>query len=343
MAYSYYYRGWAPYVPVAQRRQKAQKKLAQLRKKGVKIQPVEIAGRAIARTFWGQSWCDHIESLGDYANRLPRGRTYVRNGSVCHLAIQKGRVAAMVSGSHLYNVEVRIDVLPRSRWHQLKSGCTEQIGSLLELLQGKLSDQVMQVVTHPQQGLFPRCQEIHLQCSCPDGAVMCKHVAAVLYGVGARLDAQPELLFLLRGVKHEELVATRAETALSRATRRGGKRPTLAAGELEDVFGISIDTETIPEDSAAPNSAGRSRQRSPRPPRTVGKPRRKTATGRSAAASAARSTKASGATSNLAPQATDAKSNRSKKALRNKVAPRQVKQKHATDRSRKRKAKTASA
>ena len=346
MAYSYY-REWAPYVPVAKRRQQAQKKLAQLRKKGVNIQPVEIAGRSIARTFWGQAWCDHIESLGDYANRLPRGRTYVRNGSVCHLAIEKGRVAAMVSGSHLYNVDVRIDVLPQPRWRQLKSGCADQIGSLLELLQGRLSDHVMQAVTNAENGLFPRFKEIRLGCSCPDGAVMCKHVAAVLYGVGARLDEQPELLFLLRGVKHEELVATRAETAVSRATRRGGKRPTLAAGELEDVFGISIDTETrAAPTSDEPRSVGRSRKGAPTQQRNVGQPRRKTAAGRRSTASAAVNKTGGGPTSKVASQVPAAKSDRPKNDLRKRVVKKSAVQRRgkkilATDHGRKRRRKTA--
>jgi len=236
-----YYGEWAPYVPVAARRHRAQKKMAQLRKKGVDIQPIEIEGRKIAKTFWAQAWCDHMESLGDFENRLPRGRTYVRNGSVCHLAIKKGSVTAMVSGSSLYNVEIKINVLPKTKWNKVKSRCAGKIGSLLELLQGRLSDQVMDVVTDSSGGLFPLSKEIRLSCSCPDWATMCKHVAAVLYGVGARLDKQPDLLFLLRGVKHEELISASAEDVVNHATRRGGKRPTLAQGDLGDVFGIDLE------------------------------------------------------------------------------------------------------
>ncbi len=235
---------WAPYVPVAVRRQKALKKMAQLRKKGMDIQPIEIVGRKITKTFWGQAWCDHMESLGDFENRLPRGRTYVRNGSVCHLAIKKGCVTALVSGSSLYNVEIKINVLPKKNWAKVKSRCAGQIGSLLELLQGHLSDQVMDVVTDSSSGLFPLSKEIRLRCSCPDWATMCKHVAAVLYGIGARLDKQPALLFSLRGVKHDELISVNAEDAVNRTTRRGGKRPTLDRNDLGDVFGIELDTSS---------------------------------------------------------------------------------------------------
>ena len=237
-----YYGGWAPYVSVAERRRRALKKMTQLRKKGMDIRPIEIEGRKIARTFWGQAWCDHMESLGDFANRLPRGRTYVRNGSVCHLAIKKGGITAMVSGSSLYNIKVKIGVLPKKKWTKVKSRCAGQIGSLLELLQGHFSDNVMDVVTDSRGGLFPLSKEIHLSCSCPDWATMCKHVAAVLYGVGARLDEQPDLLFLLRGVKHDELISANAADAVNRATRRGGKRPTLDSGDLGEVFGIEFDT-----------------------------------------------------------------------------------------------------
>jgi uncharacterized Zn finger protein len=211
-----------------------------LRKKGVDIQPVEIEGRKIAKTFWGEAWCDHLEAFSDYENRLPRGRTYVRNGSVCHLEINKGEILAKVTGSELYNLRIRIKTLPKKKWTAIKGRCAGQVASLLELLQGKLSDHVMGVVTDRKDGLFPSPREISLNCSCPDWAVMCKHVAAVLYGVGARLDRQPELLFKLRGVDHEELIAADAEAAVSAATSRG-KSKRLSGGELSDVFGIDLD------------------------------------------------------------------------------------------------------
>jgi len=233
------YGGWAPYVPVAARRAKAQRKVAALRKQGQTIEPVLIEGRKIARTFWGEAWCTHLEGFSDYANRLPRGRTYVRNGSVCHLGIEPGRVEALVSGSHLYDVQIEIAHLPSPRWAGVKANCTGQIGSLLDLLQGRLSQGVMAVVTDRAQGLFPLPGELHFRCSCPDWASMCKHVAAVLYGVGARLDERPELLFRLRGVDHEELIAAEAD-AVAAATGRGGRRRRIAPDNLAGVFGIDL-------------------------------------------------------------------------------------------------------
>jgi uncharacterized Zn finger protein len=235
------YGGWAPYVSVAERRRTAAKKMDALRKKGIDIQPVTIQGRKIASSFWGKGWCEHLESFSDYENRLPRGRTYVRNGSVCHMAVAKGEIEAKVSGSELYTVKVKIKTLPGKKWSQIKAKCSGQIGSLLELIQGKLSDHVMEVVTDHNEGLFPLPGEMSFGCSCPDSARMCKHVAAVLYGIGARLDSKPELLFELRGVDHEELIAADAEKAVAAATSRG-KSKRLAADDISAVFGIEIDT-----------------------------------------------------------------------------------------------------
>ena len=230
---------WAPYVSVAERRRRATRKMESLRKKGVDIQPVHIEGRKIAKTFWGEAWCKHLESFSDYENRLPRGRTYVRNGSVCHLAITKGKIEAKVSGSEIYSLLIRIKTLPGKKWNAVKQRCSGQIGSLIELLMGSLSDNVMEVVTDRKNGLFPLPGEISLNCNCPDWAVMCKHVAAVLYGVGARLDEKPELLFKLRGVDHEELIDADAEAAVSAATSKG-KSKRLDTDDLSDVFGIDI-------------------------------------------------------------------------------------------------------
>jgi uncharacterized Zn finger protein len=213
-----------------------------LRKKGSVIQPVTIEGRTIARSFWGKGWCTHLESFGDYSNRLPRGRTYVRNGSVCHLNIEKTKVDAIVSGSELYDVRVEITPLKKQSWQTLKHQCTGKIGSLIELLQGRLSDEIMGIVTDRQQGLFPQPGEISYQCNCPDWAGMCKHIAAVMYGIGARLDKQPELLFLLRGIDHEELIT--ADASASAITGGGSSRShrrSLSDKNLASVFDVEIE------------------------------------------------------------------------------------------------------
>ncbi len=228
------------YVSVAQRKAKAKKALKKLEKDGYKIEPVgELKHRIkIAASFWGRAWCQHLESLSQYGSRLPRGRSYVRNGSVLHLGIEPGVVNAFVQGSELYELSINIDRLAAAKWKKLQTRCQGRIGSLIELLQGKISDEIMTLVTDPNGGLFPNPKEIHFNCSCPDYADMCKHVSAVLYGVGARLDSQPELLFKLRGVDHNDLIAV-SDTAKSigaSKTRKGRRR--LDEKSVSDVFGI---------------------------------------------------------------------------------------------------------
>lgn len=228
------------YVPVAERLAKAKRQMERLNKKGEKLDPVVIEGQAIARTFWGKAWCSHLEKHCDFWNRLGRGRSYVRNGSVCDLVIGPGRVTARVVGNDLYDVEVKIKKLPPALWAAIRKSSTGGIASVVELLRGRLSAAVMSIMTHPTEGLFPRRKEIEMSCSCPDYATMCKHVAATLYGVGARLDSRPELLFVLRGVDQMQLI--------DEAVRSGGLTDAAAgpAGieecELAVVFGVEIET-----------------------------------------------------------------------------------------------------
>ena len=247
--------GWRPYVSVAQRRRQAAKKIAGLRGSGREFAPVAIEGRRIATTFWGIAWCDNLEAYSDYANRLPRGRTYVRNGSVFDLQIAKGRISALVSGSEIYEVDLRVKPLPATRWKRVRSHCAGRIDSVVELLQGRISDAVMGTVTKTGEGLFPMPREISLDCSCPDWATMCKHVAAVLYGVGARLDHKPEMLFTLRGVDPAEMVGEAVGQAAAKGKAARGR--VLAPEDLSSVFGVDIDLGT-PAAAATPK-ADRSR------------------------------------------------------------------------------------
>ncbi len=250
-----HYRQWAPYVPVAERRRRARAKIKKLQKKGRVISPVEIAGRKIARTFWGEAWCDNLEAYSDFANRLPRGRTYVRNGSVMDLQIEPGKVTSLVSGSSLYDIKIKITPQPARRWKKLVKECAGQIDSLVELLQGRFSEGVMEILCRKQSGLFPAPKEIDFSCSCPDWAVMCKHVAATLYGVGARLDQQPELLFRLRRVDETDLIASAGEAPIAVAESAAGFQ-TLQTDDLSSMFGIDLD-QAPPAPSAAPQGRQR--------------------------------------------------------------------------------------
>ncbi len=258
-----------PYVPVAQRRAQATREIEKRRKKGQAVSPIILEGRTIAHTFWGKAWCDNLESYSDYENRLPRGRSYVRNGSVVDLQIQPGQVTALVSGSELYEVNITIAPLPQKHWHTFKSRCAGQIGSVVELLQGRLSKSVIGLVTSHDGGLFPRPGEIKMSCSCPDWAGMCKHVAAVLYGVGARLDHQPELFFRLRQVDHLELIE---EAVAGAGKKTSTRKKTLAAADVADVFGIEL---AEPEADAAPAAPAKPKRRQASTPRRAPKAKKR--------------------------------------------------------------------
>jgi uncharacterized Zn finger protein len=231
---------WKPYVSAAERRRKALKTMESLRKRGQSVSPVVIEGRTIAKTFWGKAWCGNLEQYSDFANRLPRGRTYVRNGSVIDLQIAPGKIKAKVSGSAIYTVDLKIVPVDKARWRSICSDCSGSIDSLVELLQGRLSKGVMERICRQKTGLFPSPAEIKLFCSCPDWADMCKHAAAVLYGVGARLDRQPELLFRLHGVDEKELIANATgKPPLTKQKPAQGK--VLGSGkDLSALFGLEL-------------------------------------------------------------------------------------------------------
>jgi uncharacterized Zn finger protein len=221
-----------------QRRRAAAREVAKIRKNGRTVSPVLIEGRQIAATFWGKAWCDNLESYRDYENRLPRGRTYVRNGSVIDLQIAPREVTATVSGSSIYRVSISIGVVPAAHWQAICADCSGGIDSLVELLQGRLSKGVMERLCRQANGLLPKPSEIRFSCTCPDGATMCKHVAAAMYGVGARLDKSPELLFRLRAVDEKDLVADVGK-ALPVSNRASGAN-ILDSDDLSRIFGLDM-------------------------------------------------------------------------------------------------------
>lgn len=237
-----YYGDWPQYVSVAERREQAAREITKRRQKGETLAPVQPQGRHITTTFWGKAWCKQLETYSDYNNRLPRGRSYARNGSVIDLQVHPGQVHALVQGSSLYCVHVEVDSLAETQWELLVSACAGHIGSLVELLTGRFSDQVMARMTHPQDGLFPKNKQLKMNCSCPDWATLCKHVAAVLYGVGVRLDEQPELLFVLRKVDPSKLFQKARIDDLLQPTVESGD--ILEEGDLAQLFGIEMAGST---------------------------------------------------------------------------------------------------
>jgi len=232
--------GYAPYVSVAEKQEKAQKLIARLRKTNPNLAPVVIEGRKLAKTWWGLAWDKNLENYADYANRIGRGSAYLKNGFVVDLQINAGKVTGIVSGSEPYTVQIGIDRMADARWKQLLPQCAQRIGSVGELTEGKFPEDLKDLFMGKGSGLFPSPREIHVDCSCPDYAVLCKHAAAVLYGVGARFDQDPLLFFKLRGIPFEELLAKALDARMNSMLKNAGKRTkrVMETDDLSEIFGI---------------------------------------------------------------------------------------------------------
>jgi len=244
---SWGYNGYAPYETVSDKKAKAKKKIAQLRKKGKEISPVEIEGRTIAKTWWGKAWNQNLANYADFSNRLSRGRSYVTHGCVIDLQITNGNIRALVlgSGTNIYNAHIKIDPLSKKQWEKLKNLVAGNISSLTELLAGKFPKEMNEVLTDKKNGLFPAPKEFHPNCNCPDYSKFCKHLAAVIYGVGNRLDKEPEILFTLRGVNPKELVSEivkdHSEDLISKAKKVKSKRiMKMTDKNLSEMFDITF-------------------------------------------------------------------------------------------------------
>lgn len=242
-----FYGGFPAYVPVAERRKCAEESVKKLKKKNPDISPVVITGRTIAITWWGKSWNKNLESYADYANRIARGRSYVKNGAVLDLKITGGNISALVqgSGSKPYKVDISIKALPKNIWEDIVNQCLGKIESIEELIEGKFPKALADLFTVKGKGLFPSPNEIDLSCNCPDYATMCKHVAAVLYGVGARLDDEPELFFILRKVNINDFISEainkKTQTLLEKSKVKG--RRVIEETDMFDMFGIDMEVK----------------------------------------------------------------------------------------------------
>ncbi len=246
---SYGWEGYGPYISKAEKIKKAEKSREKLAKKGIIVEPVIVEGRTITRTWWGQSWVSNLERYADYSNRLPRGRSYLRNGSILDLKIAQNSISALVSGSRSspYKVDIKIEPLSHSLKNELMKMSRESLDSMQSLLAGEFPQELKEQFFKQGTGLFPSPKEITLNCSCPDWASMCKHVAAALYGTAVRLDEKPELFFTLRGIDINSFVASVAkeESAklLKKASVQSGRvLSTDGSGDdIGELFGISFD------------------------------------------------------------------------------------------------------
>lgn len=240
------FRGFPKYVHQAVKKERAERKLAQLKTKQ-NVRPVIIEGGVLARTWWGKAWNRNLESYADYTNRIGRGRSYVRCGAVLDLQVNAGEIKALVQGSRAkpYSITITIKKLNKNTWKLVASACAGKLESLEELLSGKFPRALEELFMQRSTGLFPSPREIEFDCSCPDWASMCKHVAAALYGIGARLDEDPTLFFTLRGVDTadliEQTVSSKAEDLLKKASKKSSR--VIEGADLSAVFGLDLAEE----------------------------------------------------------------------------------------------------
>lgn len=248
---------WYYFSDAKESKARIKREIAKRQKKGESFAALDapLGNTKLVKSFWGKAWNENLESYSDYEYRLPRGRSYLRQGNVYNLKIQAGKVTAVVAGSELYDVGVTIAPLTKAHWNAIKEQCGGQVASMLDLLAGKLGDGVLKIITDHEDGLFPKPKEIKFSCSCPDHAEMCKHVAATLYGVGVKLDTQPDLFFVLRSADPTELIATTTLAAPATADAA------LEGEDLSAIFGIELDeiAEALPPTKAATKTARKRR------------------------------------------------------------------------------------
>lgn len=231
--------GSGRYITAEEKRAKAAKSLAKLKKKNSALAPVVIEGRTIAKSWWGKAWMDNLERYADYSNRIGRGKTYVRSNAVLDLQIQPGVVRSIVQGSRVkpYEVVIQIDEIPQEKWTKILGATQDKIASMEDLLGGKFPRELENLLFDSKEGLFPTPRQIKFGCSCPDWATMCKHVAAVLYGVANRLDQDPMLFFTLRGRDGQELITSSMEQTIDKMLQHAKDHSTREISE-EEATGI---------------------------------------------------------------------------------------------------------
>ena len=234
-----YYDYYPEYVSVAEKKEKAKKQIEKMKKKNPNLAPVVIEGKNIANTWWGKAWNKNLENYADYSNRISRGRSYVRNGAVLDLKIETSVVRALVQGSGKkpYEIEIKIASLSNEKWDSILNLCNHKIDNLAELVEGKFPKELEEIFTLKGKGLFPTDKEIKFSCSCYDWADMCKHVTAVLYGIGARFDEDPTLFFKLRNIDFEVLLKKTIEQKMQSLLENSDKKSKRVLDD-KDVFGL---------------------------------------------------------------------------------------------------------
>ena len=227
-------------MSVEELQRKAQESVKSAKNKGKEMHPIIVEGRQIAKSWWGMAWCKNIEQYADYASRIERGKRYVRSGAVVDLQIVKGTVKARVQGTRKtpYKVEINISPLKEEVCEDIIEKCSSQIQNLQELVNGQFPESLKEIFLS-ENGLFPSQREISFNCSCPDWALMCKHVAAALYGIGARFDEDPMLFFKLRSIDVDKFIDItlndRVESMIANADKPSDR---IITENVSELFGI---------------------------------------------------------------------------------------------------------
>lgn len=223
-------------------RRKAKASSANAAKKELKYEPIlPFTRRSICTSWWGQAWCENLERYADFESRLGRGKRYVKNGTVLDLKIKKGKVEARVQGTRKtpYKVEIRISPLSEEKCGEIIDKCGRRIENMESLIRGEFPVELKDLFL-AKDGLFPSPREISFNCSCPDWALMCKHVAAVMYGIGVRLDENPFYFFELRGIDADRFInvalESKVESMLSNADKKTDR--VIDDADLTELFGV---------------------------------------------------------------------------------------------------------
>lgn len=203
---------------------------ARLTEEGSQLSPVRASGRNLVSNCWAKAWMRHLGQSEVYGMRLAPGRTYLRYGCVIDCCISPGLIHALVSGEHVYEVDIRIAPPTEEQLGLIRTGCEGRVASWIDILQGRLSEDVLTLLCEPETGILPELGNISCSCTCPDWADICKHAAAALYATGVKLDHSPDLLFTLRQITLEQLLPAAS-----------GPAAPLDNGSLSSLFDINLD------------------------------------------------------------------------------------------------------
>lgn len=231
-----------PYkIPTATELEKKKEK-SRTRLRGHDLKPIVIEGKTLGRTWWGKAWNQNLESYADYSNRVGRGKTYVRQGMVIHLNIEEAQVFGLVQGRKKAPYEILVKIEPSTEDDIKAIGeiSRQHVESFESLLHGEFPKELEVLFTRKGFGLFPSPKEIDFYCSCPDHAYMCKHVAAVLYGIGSRLDEDPQLFFTLRQINGINFIKESIDVVLTDMLNGAGVKTerTISEEKAKRLFGF---------------------------------------------------------------------------------------------------------